>query len=413
MIEFSIDRLANVFNIDIPSNIEDDFSYKKMHFDTLGNVILDSLNKYKPDDVVIDYVNFGLTIQYYWVTFTEKEPLFNLQVLDYSNGLRFDFNPKRVRSNVWLSSVIDDVKEYAKTNGFNSHNTQVDLALDFINHGPLVDSMRYVRFGVKRTALFHDISGNIETEYFGKKGSSSYLRIYNKRAERLHQITLKFAKMKRVIKKKYSELLSDFPNITHNELTDYFPDLEFDVVLPMMNSDVDFVRPDDFETALDLILSMLKENDVNSVPASWKRFEIVLRTKKLSDDRVTFDNSAVLDYLNGISNFDLETISDYKIRSLILGVENGYVKLSELSDFEKQIRKCIYKSNEVVVYRNSSRRYFAKTREDFDLTVDLSKVTVTKIIKKQDDQTLRNEVITEFEKVKDDLKSELWTYSIN
>ena len=413
MIEFSIDRLANVFNIDIPSGVDDEFEYKKMHFDMLGNVIFDSLNKHKLADVVIDYVNYGLTIQYYLVSLDEKEPLFNLQVLDYSNGLRFDFNPKRVRSTSWLSLVIDDVKTYAKNNGFKSHNTQVDLALDFVNHGPLVESMRFVRFGVKRTALFNDITGNIETEYFGKKGSASYLRIYDKRAERLRQVTLKFAKMKRVIKNKYFDLLSTFSNFSHDDVIANFSDLEFDVVIPLIGADVDLSKPDDFETALDLILAMRKENDVIAVPASWKRFEIVLRTKKLSDDKVTFDDNAVLDYLNGISNFDLETISDYKIRALVFGVEKGYVRLSELSDIEKKIRKCIYQSNEVLVYRNSNRRYFAKTREDFDLTVDLSKVTVTKIIKKQDDQSLRNEVITEFEKVKDDLKSELWSYSIN
>ena len=123
MIEFSIDRLANVFNIDIPSNIEDDFSYKKMHFDTLGNVILDSLNKYKPDDVVIDYVNFGLTIQYYWVTFAEKEPLFNLQVLDYSNGIEKD----RVRGLLERSVCAiprDGACTLSTSNGYNPSTTR-------------------------------------------------------------------------------------------------------------------------------------------------------------------------------------------------------------------------------------------------------------------------------------------------
>ena len=413
MIKFSIDRIANVFSIDMPNNADDVLAYKKMHFDTLANIILDSLNNSKPDDVEIDCANYGVSVQYYLIALDEKEPLFNLQVLEYSNGLRFDFNPKRVRSDVWLLDVVKDVKQYALDNGFKSHNTQIDLALDFINHGPLVDSMSFVKFGVKRTALFEDVSGNVETEYYGKRGSSGYLRIYNKRAERLHQITLKYSKIKRVAKAKYYDMMMTLDNVSHDDVLNNFSDLDLDLVVPLMSDNVDLSKSEHFDMALDLSLGMRKDKDVDAVPASWKRFEIVSRTKRISSDKVTFEDDEILKYLEGIHNFDLNTISDYRMRALVLGVENGYVQLSELTNFEKITRKAILKSDVVFQYRDSGRRYFVKTEEDFLATVDPSKVTITKTIKKYNDHTLRDEVISEFEKVKDDLKAELYSYSIN
>lgn len=412
MIELSIDRLAQIYKYDVPDDIESS-EYSQLVISLWIEKIRKILRFYVPGDLTIISSGNGYSVQFYFEKKgTTPESILNVSVQQYVDGIRLDFNPKRVRQYFWLKSVMADIKEFAIQGGYKAHNTQVDLAIDLFNEGAAAANFTINKPGVKRTGLFNSVSGDIQTQYFGVRGSSAFVRIYNKHDEQVAQLSKKYRKLRALSFKKYDDMMSEINsgNLNSNDVIDTFKQYSFDSS-PFYNRD--FTKKDEFEAALNWALGELREQEESKIPFDWKRLEIVLRTEKLSDDRVTFDDVVVYDYINSITNTELSTISDYNLRALALGIESGQVQVSELSHNEKARYRKILKYDEIVVFKTvSSGAQRIMSIDDFVQKIDPLKVTSEKHITKKSETSLRDKIRNAFDLSKNDLKSELISYTL-
>lgn len=408
----SIDRLAQIYKYDVPDSIEPS-EYAQLVISVWVEAVRKIVATHVPSDIKTSSSGNAYSVQFYFESVGElPEPIFNISVQQYVNGVRLDFNPKRIRDYTWLQDVITDIKDFAQKGGYQAHNTQVDLAIDLINEGVPAATFTINKLGVKRTGLFNATNGDKETEYYGTRGSNAYLRIYNKHSEQIAYLSKKYRKLKASAFKKYDNMRAEFNagNANSDDVIDIFKDYSFDSS-PFF--DRDFTQRDEFEAALNWALGQLREEEERQVPSDWRRMEIVLRTEKLANDKITFADNVVYDYIDSISNTDLTTISDYHLRALALAVELGQVQVNELTPNERSRYRKILKHDEIVVFKTiASGKQRIMGIDDFNQKIDPAKVTFEQHITKKSNTYLRDKVRETFDLVKDDLKAELISYTI-
>ncbi len=411
MIKFSIDRLAQVYNYDVPDDMEPS-EYGLFVISTWYEEVRKLLDSYSPSDFHIGSTGNAYSVQFYYEKTGElEEPIFNISVGQYVDGVRLDFNPKRLRDLAWLQDVMNGIKSFAKKGGYVSHATQIDVAIDAISEGAKAANFTINKQGVKRTALFNAVNGNIESQYYGVRGSNSFLRIYDKHAEQKLRISKKYRRLRAIAFRKYESMCEDLKdNLSSDDVIDAFKEYTFDSS-PFSNRDL--TERDEFNSALQWALGELRKNEENLIPVDWRRMEIVLRTEKISSDKMTFKDSVVYEYIDSICNTELSTISDYNLRSLALAIEAGQVQVSELNQNEKSRYRKILKFDHIVVFRTKSGgAQRVMSIDDFNAKIDPDVVTFERHITKQSDYTFRNQVREAFELAKDDLKAELLSYTI-
>lgn len=411
MIKFSIDRLAQVYNYDVPDSMEPS-EYGLFVISTWYEEVRKLLDSYSPSDLHIGSTGNAYSVQFYYEKNGElEEPIFNISVAQYVDGVRLDFNPKRLRDLTWLQDVMNGIKSFAKKGGYVSHATQIDVAIDAISEGVKAANFTINKQGVKRTGLFNAVNGNIESQYYGVRGSNSFLRIYDKHAEQKLRISKKYRRLRAIAFRKYESMCEDLKdNLSSVDVIDAFKEYSFDSS-PFANRDL--TERDEFNSALQWALGELRQNEENLIPVDWRRMEIVLRTEKISSDKMTFKDSVVYEYIDAICNTELSTISDYNLRSLALAIEAGQVQVSELNQNEKSRYRKILKFDHIVVFRTKSggaQRVMSVA--DFNAKIDPDVVTFERHITKQNDATFKNKVREAFELAKDDLKAELLSYVI-
>lgn len=414
MIKLSIDRLAQIYAYELPSGVESS-EYSQLVVSLWSDKIRDFILKHIPNNLTLKTSGNAYSTQFSYDEIGQiSEPIMNVSAQQYVDSIRVDFNPRRVRHNIWLQYVMDDIKNFAKNGKYHYHNSQVDLSIDMIDEKPLSNTFTLSKSGVKRTSIFHAVNGDLQTQYYGVRGSSSYVRIYNKHDEQVSNLSRKYRILKSKALNKYERLieksskLSGF-QINSDNIIDTFEDYALDSG-PF--GDRDLTNKDDFKAALEWALGRLREQEENFIPIDWTRFEIVLRTKKLSDDRLTFDDDSVYDYINSISNTELSTISDYSLRALALAIESGNVQVSELSQNERARYRKILKYDEIVIFRTlSGNTQRIMGIDDFNKNIDPSQVVSEKHITKQSNNSLRDKVKKAFELSKHDLKAELMSYT--
>lgn len=414
MIKISIDRLAQMYKYEVPDSIEES-EYAQLVISVWVDNIRKIVATHAPSDVHITSSGNAYAVQFYYETLGElPEPMFNISIQQYVNGVRLDFNPKRMRMKNfgWLQNIMNDIKYFAHNGGYHSHTTQIDLAIDMFDEGTTAANFKINKMGVKRTGLFNAVNGDKETEYYGVRGSNSYLRIYNKTNEQISILSKKYRRLKAVAFKRYEDMRAEInaDNLTSDDVIEEFKEFDFEAS-PF--SDRDFTKQDEFESALNWSLSELRLQEQNQIPADWRRMEIVLRTEKLSNDRVTFDDDVVYEYIDSIINTDLATISDYHFRALALAVADGSVQVSELTANERSRYRKIMKNDEIVVFKTlSSGQQRVMGLADFNAKIDPAKVTYEKHITKKSDKYLQKKVRDAFDLCKNDLKLELMSYTI-
>lgn len=411
MIQFSIDRLAQVYNYDVPDSIEPG-DYAQWVISVWYEEMRKLLDTYSPSDLHIGSEGNAYSVQFYYEKTGElEEPIFNISVGQYVDGVRLDFNPKRLRDLTWLQDVMNGIKSFAKKGGYVSHATQIDIAIDLIGLSTLSANFTINKQGVKRTGIFNAVNGDIETQYYGVRGSNAFLRIYNKHTEQKARISKKYRRLRAIAFRKYESMREDLKdNLSSDDVIDAFKEYNLDSS-PFANRD--FSDKSEFDAGLTWALGELRQNEENLIPADWRRMEIVLRTEKLSSDKMTFKDDVVYDYIDSICNTELSTISDYNLRALALAIESGQVQVSELKQTEKSRYRKILKFDHIVVFRTtSSGAQRVMSIDDFNAKIDPDTVTFERHITKQSDYTFRNQVREAFELAKDDLKAELLSYTI-
>lgn len=410
----SIDRLAQMYKYEVPDSIEDS-EYAQLVISVWVDNVRKIVSTHAPSDVHITSSGNAYAVQFYYEKLGElPEPMFNISVQQYVNGVRLDFNPKRMRMKNfgWLQNIMNDIKYFAQKGGYQSHTTQIDLAIDMFDEGTAAANFKINKMGVKRTGLFNAVNGDKETEYFGVRGSNSYLRIYNKTSEQIGVLSKKYRRLKADAFRRYEDMRAEInaDNLSSSDVIEEFKEFDF-YASPF--SDRDFTRKDEFESALNWSLGELRLQEQNQIPADWRRMEIVLRTEKLSNDRITFDDSVVYGYIDSIINTDLATISDYHFRALALAVADGNVQVSELTANERSRYRKIMKNDEIVVFKTlSSGQQRVMGIDDFNAKIDPAKVTYEKHITKKSDKYLQKKVREAFDLCKEDLKAELISYTI-
>lgn len=408
----SIDRLAQIYKYDVPDSVEPG-EYAQLVISVWVEAVRKIVATYVPSDIQINSSGNAYSVQFYFESVGElPEPIFNISVQQYVNGVRLDFNPKRIRDYTWLQDVISDIKDFAQKGGYQAHNTQVDLAIDLINEGVSAATFTINKLGVKRTGLFNATNGDKETEYYGVRGSNAYVRIYNKHSEQIAYLSKKYRKLKASAFKKYYSMRAEINagNVNSDDVIAVFADYSFDSS-PFF--DRDFTQKDEFESAITWALGQLREEEERQVPSDWRRMEIVLRTEKLASNKVTFEDSVVYEYIDSITNADLTTISDYTLRALTVGIQNGIIQVNELTQNEKARYRKILKYDHIVVFRTlSGGTQRIMSIDDFNRKIDPTKVTFQKHITKKSNTYLRDKVRETFDLVKDDLKAELISYTI-
>lgn len=411
MIEFSIDRLTKVYKFSQQDSSNDD-AYRELMFIRFFENIVSSLKQYKPDDVELIFKGGMYKAQIYIVIDDEQQPIFNLQLVEFQDSLRLDGNPKWWKSNSFIVSVMQDINQFALNNDMSIHTSQMDLAIDLIDEGNTAYELSFYKPGVVKSALYNSTTGSKETEYFGTRKSDSYLRIYDKRSERIKAIHKKYNRRKKHNLIGYDKLKNEFSNLSHQDILYNFSDLSLDIFPDIEDLSI----KDNFIDALDWIMKLDTTEEINKLPHTWKRLELVLRTKKMNSDGITFEDKSVLDYLKNFHNHDLKTISDGVLRSVTIGVEEGFVNPKELSTYLNAQRRAILKYNEIVLFRDENNNTKIKSLDKFNdyyqKLSDKSKVKSEHHISKSDDFTLRDRIIEKFNQVKDDLKDELRNYTI-
>ena len=411
MIEFSIDRLTKVYTFSSTDNSDEDI-YRQLIFSRFFDNIVSSLKKYKPDDVELIFEGGIYKAQIYVLINDERQPIFNLRLNEFQDSLRLDGNPKWWKSNSFVVFAMQDINQFALDNDMGIHTTQMDLAVDLIDEGITAYELSFYKPGVVRKALYNSTTGSKETEYFGTRLSDSYLRIYDKRSERVKAINKKYRRRKAHKLAGYDVLKNELSNLNHQDILYNFSDLSLDI-FPGIE---DLSIRDNFIGALDWIMNEDRTEEINKLPHTWRRLELVLRTKKMSSDGITFEDKSVLDYLQNFHNYDLKTISDAVLRSVTIGVEEGFINPKELSTYLNAQRRAILKYSKIVVFRDENNNTKIKSLDEFNKysqnLVDTSKIKVTHRISKSDDFTLRDRIIEKFNQVKDDLKDELRNYNI-
>lgn len=412
MICLSIDRIAQIYNYEVPEGIESN-DYSSFVISSWVDEIRAIITKHIPKGLELRSNGNAYSVQFSYEKNGElPEPIMNVSAQQYVDGIRLDFNPKRVRDNDWLKSVILEIKKFATNGSYKVHNTQIDLAIDLFNEGALASNFKIVKSGLKRTGLYHAVNGDIQTQYYGVRGSSSYVRIYNKHDEQVSRLAKKYRFLKARALRDYQNLFSNssLSHPTSDNIVEIFKDYNFNSG-PF--SSRDFTNIDEFKSALDWSLGQLRKQEQISIPNDWKRFEIVLRTEKLSNNKITFDDKSVYDYLNAIVNTELSSISDYHLRALALAIEDGQVQVSELTQNEKSRYRKILKFSEIVIFKTvSSGAQRIMSIDDFRNKIDPSKVVSEKHITKNNDNTLRDKIKKAFENSKEDLKAELISYTL-
>lgn len=412
MIQLSIDRIAQIYNYDVPDTMDNN-EYGYLVMTTWVEKVRKIIAAYIPEELTLLSNGNNYSIQFSYQFNRERpEPLINISFQQYVKGIRLDFNPKRMRDNLWLKQSMNDIKLFAKENGYKGHNTQIDLAFDLFDEGIPASNMEIFKQGLKRTGIFNSVNGDIETQYYGVRGSSSFVRIYNKHQEQLSHLSKKYRALK-------SRILSDFDSIISKSGINE-PDLESIINLlepykigksPFNNLNITNI--DDFKIILEWTLGKLRQEEEDNIPKDWKRFEIVLRSEKLSNDKITFDDNSVYSYLNAVVNTELSTISDYNLRALAMAIEAGKVQVTELSLNEKARYRKIMKHDEIVVFKTiSSGAQRIMSIDEFNEKIDPEIVVSEKHITKHSDNSLRDKMKTAFELKKNDLKSELNSYTI-
>lgn len=414
MIKLSIDRLTQIYAYEVPSGVESN-EYSQLVISLWSENIRSFILKHIPSNLELKSSGNSYSVQFSYDKVGEiSEPIMNVSAQQYVDAIRIDFNPRRSRKHFWIQKVMNDIKDFAKSGKYDYHNSQIDVSIDMFDEKPLSNTFKIVKSGVKRTSLFHAVNGDLQTQYYGVRGSSSYVRIYNKHDEQISRLSRKYRLLKAKACKKYESILESSSKlsgieISSDDIVNAFKDYSFDFG-PF--GDRDFTNKDNFKSALDWALGTLREEEEKSIPIDWIRFEIVLRTKKLSDDRLTFDDKSVYDYINAISNTDLSTISDYSLRALALAIESGNVQVSELNLNEKARYRKILKYDEIVIFRTiSGNTQRIMGLNEFNKNIDQSTVVSEKYITKKSNNLLRDKVKDAFELSKDDLKAELMSYT--
>lgn len=412
MIKLSIDRLAQIYKYDVPDDVEIS-EYSQMVISLWVDHIRKIIKSHIPSDLTFSSSGNGYSVQFYFEKNGElPESILNVSVQQYVDGVRLDFNPKRVRQYDWLQNVMEDIKTFSKQGNYKSHNTQVDLAIDLFDEGAAAANFTINKQGVKRTGLFNAVNGDLQTQYYGVRGSSAFVRIYNKHDEQVAHLSKKYRTLRALAFNKYDNMTPEINagNLDSTDIVELFKEYEFD---SSPFSGRDFSKKDEFESALNWALGQLRSEEELTIPSDWKRLEIVLRTEKLSNDRVTFDDDVVYDYINSVTNTELSTISDYSLRALALAIEMGQVQVSELSQNEKSRYRKILKYDEIVVFKTvSSGAQRIMSLADFNRKIDPLKVTSEKHITKTSETSLRDKIREAFDSSKDDLKSELISYTL-
>lgn len=408
MIEVSIDRIALLYRYDYDDSSDiDEETYKNMQFIRLSSVFEQSIKTYKPNDVELELKGSNGSTQFYaWINDT-RESLANISSVPYQQLCRFDMNPKRQRSFSWLNNAFNDFKNYINDNGFTTKTSQIDIAFDLIDECQLADTLTYYKPNVRRTALFNGQTGKQESVYYGTRSSSRFLRMYDKKVEQENTLTLKYSRLKKTAIKKYKSFVSNNNSFTHQDVID---NVNSDVtVFPFLD---DLRNYSNFETAIDWVFNQKKLVEKQKLPASWRRLEIVVRGEFISD-KVTFNDDVIYEYISGLHNNVLESISDPILRSITIGVDSGYVNPKEISASLNLQRRNILKYDKIVIYRdNNSYNTKVTSFENFDVMSDKDTKKIVRIITKNDDHYLRDRILKQFNSQKKALKDELRSYSV-
>lgn len=367
MVNFTVDRLAGVLSLDL-----DKFNEDEIWFPEFVNYIYTIFQDFAPDDVTFDnYAGSSFAMLKVVNEYRSSEPLLRIDYINYGSPLlRLDWNPKRFRDSdsIWALNALNYLFNAFRTSDLINmwpflygtfKISQVDIACDLISDGSdlltpaSIQTLKIYRAGRSVSQIMTDRAGNLSTEYIGKRGSTDFLRRYDKLLERRNALVTKFKVMKMRIEKELSWLTPAFDfndSLLRDKLINhYFTGGYQDVYA------VDEINDyDTFVSALALELEAMKQFELEQLPESWWRFEFVQRLTRLDVKNVdgfnyVFDIENIDNWLNSLTSDSYATCSDPVIRSLLVAHSQGLVSKKELPQSLKSQMIAVSKWSDVSV----------------------------------------------------------------
>lgn len=408
-IDITLDRIAVLYRFDklIDGMTFEDIGEYKLNLLVMSVNKMDSLLKaLKPADYDIEISGNEYARQFYLIDDDMREPLCNISGVQYQNMLRIDLNPKRFNS-PWIQNVVIEFRDYmSATLNLENSLSQVDLTFDVFDK--IAENAVYIKSNVKRTALFNDGSGKLETSYYGRRqNSAGYLRIYDKNAERVSEIKRRYRRKYAKALLRYESYKKNFVgNLTSDNVLADFDSLELDL-FPYVE---DLTITSNFEDALNYVIGLRQSEEKSLLPAFNRRFEFILRAKRLNGRRF-IDDEAVMTELNSIHCHELETISDPVLRSVVVAVESGIVDPHTLPPLLAKQRRQILKHDKIAIFRHKQHVKVMSFNKFKNIPKDEIENT-PRFITKVEDTTLREAMKEVYLANKDRLNTELAQYII-